>query len=274
MKKPRAIGGHQSPAARTTTWLTPPHVLAALGGAETFDFDPCAAPETRPWPTALRMNSHLDGDGLSIAWEGRVLLNPPYTSAELGAWLKRLADHGRGTALIFARTETAAFAEQVWERASGLLFLTGRLHFHRTLALEPDRCLSVDHDYAVYDGVTKAEACIWCGRAKANAGAPSVLCAYGVDDMDRLAACTLEGAFVPLRFARFVLVASLDLSWSEIVRDWLVRQDGPVSVSDAYRHFARHPKAQRNRHWQPKIRQKLRQVGRRLGRDRYIAAAA
>lgn len=239
----KGIGGHQSADAATTTWLTPREIIEALGP---FDFDPCAAPLPRPWSTARVMNSEADADGLAIAWDGRVWLNPPYTSAEIEAWLRRLADHGRGTSLIFARTETSAFHRQVWARASGLLFLSGRLHFHHA------------------DGT----------RAKANAGAPSVLCAYGQDDMDALAASELEGAFVPLRFARFALVAGLDLSWAQIMREWIKRQDGPVSVSDAYRFFARHPKAKSNPNWRAKVRQKLAQVAERVDRDRYVPAAA
>lgn len=245
MSARRAIGGHQSAAAATTTWLTPPHIQPALGGWEAFDLDPCAAPAPRPWPTARIMNAEADGDGLALQWDGRVWLNPPYTSTEIGAWLARIAGHGRGTALIFARTETAAFQAQVWDRASGLLFLSGRLHFHDATGV----------------------------RAAANAGAPSVLCAYGPDDMDRLAAADLPGAFVPLRFARFSVVVGLDLSWSEVMRAWLARQDGEVSVSDAYRFFARHPKAARNDNWRAKVRQKLAQVGQRVARDSYRAAA-
>jgi len=242
----RAIGGHHSAAPLTTTWLTPPHIQPALGGWESFDLDPCAAPAPRPWPTARRMNAEADGDGLAMEWAGRVWLNPPYTSSEIAAWLRRLADHGVGTALIFARTETAAFQSLAWERAHGLLFLSGRLHFHHA------------------DG----------RRAAANAGAPSVLCAYGPEDLDRLAQALLPGAFVPLRFARFALVAGLDLSWSQAMRAWLARQHGPVSVSDAYRFFARHPKAAGNDNWRAKVRQKIAQVGRRVGPNAYVAPEA
>lgn len=191
------------------------------------------------------MNAEADGDGLALEWCGRVWLNPPYTSTEIGAWLQKLAGHGLGTALIFARTETAAFHAHVWQRASGLLFLAGRLHFHDAAGV----------------------------RARANAGAPSVLCAYGAEDMDRLACASLAGAFVPLRFARFIVVAGLDLSWSEVVRTWLERQRGPVSVSDAYRFFARHPKAARNGNWRAKVRQKLAQVGARVAPNAYVCAA-
>lgn len=240
------MGSHQSARAESVTWLTPEPVLDALGGWRSFDLDPCAAPRPWPWLTAQHMNAKADGDGLAMEWFGRIWMNPPYTSADIANWLCRLADHGRGTALIFARTETKAFFRQVWERASGLLFLEGRLHFHYP------------------DG----------RRASANAGAPSVLCAYGQDDLDRLAEARIRGNFVPLRFARVVAVVGLDLSWSQLMRDWVRQQPGEVSVSDAYRHFARHPKAQRSRHWRAKCRQKLAQVAQRVGRDRYAGLAA
>lgn len=156
----RAMGGHQSAAMKTDTWLTPPEIIRALGP---FDLDPCAAPDPKPWPTA---GTHYTRpvDGLAESWFGRVWLNPPY-SREAVKWLRKLADHGTGTALVFARTETSWFVETVWNRAAAVLFLHGRLHFH----------------YASGE------------RAEANAGAPSCLVAYGEADAQRLASCGIEG---------------------------------------------------------------------------------
>lgn len=157
------MGSHQSARANTTTWLTPPHITEALGQ---FDLDPCAAPD---WPTAKR-HIILPEDGLTTDWHGRVWLNPPY-GMEAWTWLDKLASHGRGTALIFARTETAGFVEQVWNKATAVKFLHGRLHFHYP------------------DGT----------RAKANSGAPSVLVAYGLADSVQLAGSKLDGTFLQLR---------------------------------------------------------------------------
>lgn len=241
------MSGHQSAAPVTTTWLTPPDLLDALGGASSFDLDPCAAPLPRPWPTARRMIIRAEADGLMVRWSGRVWLNPPYTSAEIARWLARMADHGQGTALIFARTETEAFHRHVWEQAHGLLFLEGRLTFRL-----PDGGAPLGRD----------------GRQQ-NAGAPSVLCAYGQDDLDRLAAAELDGAFVPLRFARFALLAGLDQTWASAIGDWLRRQRGPVSLGDAYRYFAAHPKARRNPNWQAKVRQQLQRLGERVAPATY-----
>ena len=110
--------------ANNDEWLTPPDILRAVGP---FDLDPCA-PAVRPWPMAARHYSRPD-DGLSLPWIGRVWLNPPY-GKETFKWLERLADHRNGLALIFARTETRGFHDQVWTRADAVFFFRGRLAFH------------------------------------------------------------------------------------------------------------------------------------------------
>ena len=158
------IGGHQSARANSVNWLTPPHVLAALGA---FDLDPCA-PATRPWPTAATHFTETD-DGLTQPWHGRVWLNPPY-GQQTFRWMRRLAEHGNGIACIFARTETGIFFPWVWDHAEALLFLKGRLHFHQL------------------DGT----------RARGNGGAPSVLIAYGAENARVLRSCGLPGKFISL----------------------------------------------------------------------------
>lgn len=161
----KGIGGHHRGwRGASDVWLTPKYVTDALGP---FDLDPCSLAD-RPWDTAARHVCPPD-DGLAVPWEGRVWLNPPYGPA-LGGWLARLADHGDGIAIAFARTETATFRRFVWERADGLLFLYGRLHFCRA------------------DGT----------RAKANAGGPSVLIAYGAANAECLRGCGLAGKYVHL----------------------------------------------------------------------------
>jgi hypothetical protein len=75
---------------------------------------------------ALRRYS-LPDDGLLLPWEGRVWLNPPYGSAT-GAWVRRLAAHGDGIALVFARTDTAWFHDTA-PSATVVCFVRGRLSF-------------------------------------------------------------------------------------------------------------------------------------------------
>lgn len=166
-EKRKSMGGHERPhRGGTDVWLTPPEVIADLGP---FDLDPCAE-AVRPWDTATRHLTTKD-DGLASPWDGFVWLNPPY-GPQTWKWLARLADHeGGGIALVFARTETRGFVSQVWGKATALRFLHGRLHFH----------------YPNGD------------RAPANAGAPSVLVAYGEEAADRLLVSGLAGTFVRLR---------------------------------------------------------------------------
>jgi hypothetical protein len=143
-------------------WLTPPDLLAKLGP---FDLDPCA-PAIRPWDMAAKHYTAQDM-GLMRPWHGRVWLNPPYGS-QTRSWLQKLAAHGDGIALVFARTETEMFFSQVWNRAHGLMFIENRLHFH------------------LVDGT----------RAKNGGGAPSVLVAYGRDNAKRLKGSGIKGAYV------------------------------------------------------------------------------
>ncbi len=239
------IGGHHSARAKTDEWLTPRFVLDALGP---FDLDPCS-PIDRPWPTA-RHHYTVEDNGLLRSWEGRVWLNPPYGQV-IGRWLGRMADHGRGVALIFARTETDAFFRHVWRAASALLFIRGRLDFL---------------DVTGKPGLSKT------GRVQ-NSGAPSVLCAYGPRDADVLAFCGLDGQFVPLRLTRGVVIVGLSQTWRDVVLQCCTKR-GPVALAELYRVLAGHPKARRNPNYQAKIRQVL-QHGpfRRVGRGQWEHAA-
>jgi hypothetical protein len=143
------MSAHQAHGNGANVWLTPPAIIDALGP---FDLDPCFG-GPRPWATAkehLGPDSHNGFGGLLAEWIGTVWCNPPY-DAGAWPWLERCADHGDAIALVFARTEVEQFHRQVWEKATALLFLEGRIFFHRP------------------DG----------SRAKNNSGAPSVIVAYG-----------------------------------------------------------------------------------------------
>jgi hypothetical protein len=153
-QQPRRAGSKPSPefpyeqpgAGRTDEWYTPPEVFAALG--TDFDLDPAAPPGGVPWVPAVRSYCLAD-DGLTRPWRGRIWLNPPY-GRQTGPWLTRLAEHGDGLALVYARTDTRWF-HQALSRATAICFLAGRLHF-----------IAADH------------------RRRSNATAPSVLIAYGL----------------------------------------------------------------------------------------------
>jgi hypothetical protein len=89
----------------TDDWVTPPEIIEALG---TFDLDPCGCAAGQPTKTAKEI--WTDGAGMLRCWpeEKRVWLNPPYHRDQIGPLMARLADHGLGTALVFARAEGIA----------------------------------------------------------------------------------------------------------------------------------------------------------------------
>lgn len=221
------MGSLQSARSETDSWLTPPALIEALGGADSFDLDPASLAE-RPWPTARTHYTEAE-NGLILPWFGRVWLNPPYSTALVARFLGRMAAHDRGTALIFARTETDSFHRFVWAAASALLFLRGRLNFHHV------------------DG----------RRAEANGGAPSVLIAYGEEDREILAAAPIDGAFVALRLPLSCIAPKLETSWREALTAFFAGREGPVPLADVYRAFADHPKSRANQHWREKLRQVL-----------------
>ncbi len=160
-----SLSSHQSASMKNDEWLTPPEFFAHF---PVFDLDPCS-PIKRPWPTA-KNHFTVETDGLSRKWVGSVWLNPPF-SRKWPKWVKKLADHGNGIALLAARTETAAFFDLVWGRADSILFLKGRPYFH------------------FVDG----------SRAGINSGAPICLIAYGASSGALLRVCGLPGKLIQLK---------------------------------------------------------------------------
>lgn len=152
-------------------WMTPPNIVKTLGP---FDLDPAMPrPKQRPWNTAVKHYT-VDDNGLMQPWNGRVWLNPPY-GKDMDKWLAKMVRHGNGILLTFARTDTPLFFDYIWHRATALLFIKGRLYFYHT------------------DGK----------RAVHNAGAPSVLAAYGEYNAlilaDSINKGDIEGYYVYLR---------------------------------------------------------------------------
>ncbi len=161
--KRAGIGSHTAPnRGATNDWITPRFVLDALGA---FDLDPCQS-LTQPWPCAERGYTIVD-NGLAQEWFGRCYVNSPY-GAEALPFMERLAEHGNGIGLLFGRTETQMFSRHIWREADAVLFLAGRLTFYKP------------------DGT----------KGKGNSGGPSVLVAYGAENVEALRRSGLAGALV------------------------------------------------------------------------------
>lgn len=159
----RGISGHHSPSSKTVDWLTPPEWIDALGP---FDLDPCASVD-QPWRTATEQWTEA---GLDRPWHGLVWMNPPYGPPKvIEPWMKATVAHNNAIACIFARTETACWQQYVWPRASAILFVKGRPHFHHAVSGD---------------------------RARANSGGPVALVGYGLEAALRLGAGRIHGRLV------------------------------------------------------------------------------
>jgi hypothetical protein len=145
------------------TWLTPRWVLDPLGP---FDLDPCAAPSPRPFRIAER-NIELPKDGLLEPWAGRVWLNPPFSNIK--PWIRRMAEHGNGVALVPGRVETQWFHDWVWDRAGAVFVFRRRVNF-----------------------------CDQSGAVKTGVDFPTILAAYGQANITSLRTCGLVGRFIKL----------------------------------------------------------------------------
>jgi len=108
----------------TNTWFTPEKYVKPLGP---FDLDPCTD-SGRPFDIASKSCEFDKGCcGLAYQWRGRVWLNPPYGKT-IGTWLERLAGHGNGIALVFARCETK-WAQKAFSTCDAIFFIKGRISF-------------------------------------------------------------------------------------------------------------------------------------------------
>jgi hypothetical protein len=148
----------------TVEWLTPPDLVKKLGE---FDLDPCT-PINPPF-VHPKTNFTVIDDGLTKSWFGRIYMNPPYGKG-METWIEKLKNHGNGIVLIFARTETKCFFNQIWYDADAILFVKGRIKFY-----------NID------------------GEQKGTPGAPSVFIAYGKENAEILKKSGIDGRFIYLK---------------------------------------------------------------------------
>lgn len=84
-------------------------------------------------------------------------------------WLEKLKEHGNGIAVIFARTETKCFFENIWYDADALLFVKGRIKFYHISS-----------------------------KQGGTPGSPSVFVAYGRANAIALKESGIEGRYIEL----------------------------------------------------------------------------
>jgi phage N-6-adenine-methyltransferase len=148
----------------TDEWYTPIEYINALGE---FDLDPAAAINPL-WQTA-KVQYTKEDDGLSKEWFGRVWLNPPYSRPLIVQFMEKMAEHNNGIMLVFNRADSKMFHRYVFEKASGILFMEGRIRFYR-----PD------------------------GTQGGPGGTGSVFVAYGKENAEILKNSGIKGKYIEL----------------------------------------------------------------------------
>jgi len=135
-------------------WITPYPLIDALGGAQSFDLDPCGA-EVMPWSVA-KQHYTPNQDGLKQPWFGSVFLSPPWGFIT-SEWVKKAIEHGDVTALLPCRSDTKLFQDDVLPNAHAMLFIKGRVNFHNTNGYSYGSSTSpYPPDQALLDNIQKA----------------------------------------------------------------------------------------------------------------------
>lgn len=123
-------GFTEDSVAATVEHYTPGSIFDALG--EQFDLDPCHPTDSPAWLPVRRFIKWFltkEMDGLATSWPvgSYVFCNSPY-GRECALWLAKMAAHGNGIALVFARTGTKWFHSSV-QTADAICFMKGRVRF-------------------------------------------------------------------------------------------------------------------------------------------------
>lgn len=112
-------------------WETPQPLFDALNELFHFNFDAAAHGENTKCDQFLTLGQ----DALTYPWRGRVWLNPPY-SREVGMWVRRARNEAQQNpdvelvcCLLYARTDTKWWHQDVMPHASEVFFLCGRVTF-------------------------------------------------------------------------------------------------------------------------------------------------
>lgn len=100
---------------------------------------------------------------------GEFGLIPPYSRPLIEQFVKRLAEHGNGIALLFNRCDSKMFQDVIFKKATAMKFLRNRIRFFR-----PD------------------------GTRGDSPGCGSVLIAFGWENAEILRNCSLQGKYVEL----------------------------------------------------------------------------
>jgi site-specific DNA-methyltransferase (adenine-specific) len=117
-------------SSKNDLWSTPQDFFDRLNEEFHFTLDACALPEN----AKCRLFFTPDIDGLVRDWSGHtVFVNPPY-GRRISQWVEKCYDESRKentkvVMLIPSRTDTTYFHRFIYNKASEIRFVRGRLKF-------------------------------------------------------------------------------------------------------------------------------------------------
>ena len=117
-------------SSMTDLWATPQDFFDKLNEEFNFNLDPCSTHEN----AKCEKHFTLEEDGLVQDWGGHIVFcNPPY-GKEIKKWVKKCYEEGQKenttvVMLIPARTDTSYFHDYIYNIASEIRFIRGRLKF-------------------------------------------------------------------------------------------------------------------------------------------------
>lgn len=114
-------------------WETPQDLFDELNEEFNFTLDPCATHENHK----CKKYYTKEDDGLSKDWSREVVfVNPPYGRV-INKWVEKCyKEYQKGTTIVMlipARTDTSYFHDYIYNKATEIRFLRGRLKFTNRL---------------------------------------------------------------------------------------------------------------------------------------------
>ena len=102
---------------------TPKWVFDAMGVR--FDLDVASSHSPMIVVPADRKYT-IDDDGLSMPWEGRVWMNPPFS--KITPWINKFLQHGNGICLV-PLSSNGRWVNQLWESKASAAYLPANMAF-------------------------------------------------------------------------------------------------------------------------------------------------
>ena len=117
-------------SSKDEVWETPQDFFDRLNAEFHFTLDPCALPSNARCP---RFYTPED-DGLSKDWGGEIVFCTPPYGRKIYNWVRKCSEESKkpGTRVVMlipARTDTKYFHEFIYNKATDIRFVRGRLKF-------------------------------------------------------------------------------------------------------------------------------------------------